>query len=232
MATLVNLCLRNQIDLPYYRLYQEEVCLFLNAGKLLDERMERLFESFDGYLESKLQGRTFGDEQKLVLSYLIKSQWANEQYHRYTILLTPDNNHFSALRGLEQAGLIDKHPSSTTIYPIYVADPVLLSSGYFAELREMFGPGFDSLDETSKKILGVAYRFQRFSKAKAISAKQASFSLWYDSEDASNDIRQFDAFYRKVRYAFNKLEAAGFIRKQDNARGYRLNEDFRRQYLL
>ena len=37
MATLVNLCLENRIDLPFYRIYTEEVRLYLSAGKLLDE---------------------------------------------------------------------------------------------------------------------------------------------------------------------------------------------------
>lgn len=52
MATLVNLCLQNQIDLPFYRMFSEEVCLYLSAGKLLDERMERFFQSLDGHIES------------------------------------------------------------------------------------------------------------------------------------------------------------------------------------
>ncbi len=56
MATLVNLCLANRIDLPYYRIYSEEVGLHLCAGKLLDERMERLFESFNQHLAGRLEG--------------------------------------------------------------------------------------------------------------------------------------------------------------------------------
>jgi predicted HTH transcriptional regulator len=32
MATLVNLCLQDEIDLPYYRLHQDEVRLFVCAG--------------------------------------------------------------------------------------------------------------------------------------------------------------------------------------------------------
>jgi predicted HTH transcriptional regulator len=40
MATLVNLCLENQIDLPYYRFFSQEVCLHLCAGRLVDERMK------------------------------------------------------------------------------------------------------------------------------------------------------------------------------------------------
>ena len=66
MATLVNLCLANRIDLPYYRIYSEEVSLHLTAGKLLDERMERLFESFDQHIAAQLNGGSLTDEQKLV----------------------------------------------------------------------------------------------------------------------------------------------------------------------
>ena len=56
MATLVNLCLANRIDLPYYVLGTEEVKLHLCSGKLLDDRMERLFKGFGSYLEKKLHG--------------------------------------------------------------------------------------------------------------------------------------------------------------------------------
>jgi len=83
-------------DAPYYRFRSEEVCLYLCAGLLLDEGMNRLFQSFDGYIENKLHGNPLTEEQMLVLSYLIKSEWANERLE-YTILLTPDNNHFRAL---------------------------------------------------------------------------------------------------------------------------------------
>lgn len=224
MATLVNLCLRNELDLPFYRLFSEEVCLHLCAGRLLDERMERLFQSFDGHIEAKMQGNPLNQEQKLVLSYLMKSEWANNEL-RYTILLTPDNNHFGALLGLERAGLIQKHPGGTATYPVYVADRVLMGRGYLPELRAMFGPGFDALDAFLKEVLGVVYRFSNFSKARTVSAKQASFSLWYERGGAPGDIEQFDAFYRKVRSAFNRLEKAQFVVKTPGTRtrGYLLN---------
>ena len=231
MATLVNLCLQNQIDLPHYRFFSEEVALYLCAGKLLDERMERLFQSFDGHIGTRLQGNSLTEEQKLVLSYLIKSEWANEK-HRYTILLTPDNNHFAALQGLERAGLIEKHPASTPTYPIYLADRALLAREYLPELRSLFGPSFDALDETSKRLLGVVYRFNNFSNARVVSAKQASFSLWYESGDASEDIQQFDAFYRKVRSRFNKLATSGFVEKKLGTRGYLLQVDYLKTHLL
>jgi predicted HTH transcriptional regulator len=231
MATLVNLCLENRIDLPYYRIYSEEVCLHLCAGKLLDERMERLFESFDRHTATKLEGESLTDEQKLVLAYLIKSEWANEQLG-YTILLTPDNNHFAALGILEKAGLIGKHALSTAAYPIYVADRVLVQRSYVRELRAVFGGAFDDLDETAKAALGVVYRHNHFCRANSVSAKQAAFALWYERSGPAGDIKQFDTFYRKVRNTFNKVQKAGFIEKVDGTRGYVLRHDFKETHML
>lgn len=231
MATLVNLCLENRIDLPYYRIYAEEVCLHLCAGKLLDDRMERLFDAFGRHISSRMDGGSLTEEQKLVLSYLIKSEWANEQ-RRYTILLTPDNNHFVALGLLERAGLISRHAISTAAYPVYVADRVLVQQGYTRELRAMFGAAFDDLDETSKGALGVIYRHNHFCKTGSVSAKQAAFALWYESGGAEGDIKAFDTFYRKVRNTFNKIEKGGFAAKVPGTRGYMLREDYKRTRLL
>ena len=223
MATLVDLALQNHIDLPHYRLRRDEVTLFLCSGRLLDDRLERLFQAFDQYIADKLSGGTLSQPQKLVLAYLIKSEWANEQV-RYTILLTPGNNHFQELLGLERAGLIAKHHCSTAMYPIYVPDRHLVHKDYVSELRDMFGIRFDNLDPLLKDILSVVYRINHFSKAKVVSAKLASFSLWHDRGDA-DDIRAFDAFYRKVRMAFNKLTKGSFVAKPLKSRGYILNPD-------
>lgn len=230
MATLVNLCLQNQIDLPYYRFYQEEVRLFVCAGKLLDDRMERLFLSFDAYIEDKLNGLEPTQSQKLVLAYLIKSEWANEQL-RHSILLTPDNNHYEELVSLERVGLIYKHTESTQLYPLYVVDRELMKRDYIDELRTIFGMTFDAMDSFAKKVLGVVYRFNYFSKIKSVSAKQASFSLWAQEAGSTGDIKAFDTFYRKVRYTFNKLEKDEFIIKSEAGRGYLLNETYRQSHL-
>lgn len=231
MATLVNLCLENRIDLPYYRIYTEEVGLHVCAGKLLDERMERLFESLDRHLAIRLGGGGLTPEQMLVLAYLIKSEWANEQLG-YTILLTPDNNHFAALAGLEKAGLISKHVISTAAYPVYVADRVLVQRTYTRELRDLFGEAFDGVDETAKGALGVVYRHNHFCTVKPVSAKQAAFALWYDRSGPEGDIKQFDTFYRKVRNTFNKIEKAGFVSKVAGTRGYVLRDDFKATHML
>lgn len=221
MATLVNLCLANQIDLPYYLLGTEEVTLYLRHGRLLDERVERLFKGYDRHIEEKMLGNALSEPQKLVLSYLIKSEWANEQV-RYTVLLTPDNNHFHELEALRQVGLIEKHPAGTSIHPVYVADRTLMRKDYLPELRKTFGVSFDSMDRLSKDVLGVVYRFNHFSKAHSVSAKETSFELWA-VRGGADDIKQFDAFYRKVRRAFNLLEEARFVKKMEGRRGYVLD---------
>ncbi len=242
MATLVNLCLENRIDLPYYRIYSEEVCLYLCAGKLVGERMGRLFKSFDKHISDKLDGGNLTEEQMLVLAYLIKSEWANEQL-RYTILLTPDNNHYAVLRTLEKSKLISQHPhSSSAAYPIYFADRVLVQRNYVRELRTIFGEAFDGLDETTKDVLGVVYRHNHFCKVAAISAKETAFALWYESTEAQEDIMQFDIFYRKIRNRFNKLEKDGFVSKVVGKRtpkskvdvtlGYTLRNDYKQTHIL
>ncbi len=231
MATLVNLCLENRIDLPYYRIYTEEVCLHLCAGRLLGERMERLFESFDSHIARRLDGGSLTEEQKLVLAYLIKSEWANEQLG-YTILLTPDNNHFAALGHLENAGLISKHSISTPAYPIYIADRVLVQRSYAKELRGLFGEAFEGLDETTRGALGVVFRHNSFCKVKPVSAKQAAFALWYERRGPEGNIKQFDTFYRKVRNTFNRLEKGGFLAKVEGTRGYILRDDFKTTHIL
>lgn len=220
MATLVNLALQNEIDLPYYLFGTEEVTLYLQTGQLLDDQMERIFQSFDRYIADKLNGNSLTTPQKLVMAYLIKSEWANAQI-RYTVLLTPDNNHFNELLSLEQAGLISKHLASQASNPIYIADRELVRNDYIRELRLLFGINFDALNPLFKRILGVVYRYNHFSKVRVVSAKQASFMLWYDQGGREN-IKAFDAFYRRVRSAFNLLKKDGFVENQ-LPRGYVLS---------
>ena len=220
MATLVNLCLENRIDLPTYRLYSEEVRLFLNAGPLLDRRIETLLNSFDAYVAAKLPGG-LSAEQKQVLAYLMKAQWADERY-RYTILLTPDNNHFEQLLALERAGLIVRHPRSAAIQPIFIVDQVLMQSDYRRELERLFGD-VAALDPLSMRCLNLLYRYGHFSSVGPMGAKKTAFALWHDDHGETQDISAFDRFYRKVRYAFTKLARDGYVVRR-GARGFILNQ--------
>ena len=221
MATLINLCLEDKIDLPYYRLYSEdELGLFLCAGRLVDNRMHELFKSFDGYLEEKLQGRALSEDQMRILTYLMKSEWANREL-RYTILLTPDNNHFRQLHELQECGLISVHPESPPLHPVYVVDRVLIKDDYTSELRSLLGTmGFDPLTPLSKEVLGLIYRFNHFSKTKWVSARQAALILWWKQPSFGPDARAFEGYYRKVKYAFNKLEQGELIRRDGSKPRY------------
>jgi DNA-binding MarR family transcriptional regulator len=232
MATLVNLALENRIDLPTYRIYGEEVCLILKAGPLLGEPMKATLAGFDAYIEQK-NGGALSDEQALVLAYLMKSEEANRRQH-YSILLTPDNNHFGELLKLEQAGLIQKHPRSTAIYQIYVADRVLMQADYRAELEALFGELLSTFDPTTRDCLSVMYRRGQFSRIKQVTAKMAAFAIWYSTEGRREDIRGFDRFYRKIRQTFKNMEEAGLIIRSEGPKrvGYRLNPDYRAPEML
>jgi predicted HTH transcriptional regulator len=230
MATLVNLCLANQIDLPTYRIYSEEVCLFLNAGSLFGERMETYLKTFDAHIREKL-GSDLNEAQKVVLSYLMKSEWANEQHH-HTILLTPDNNHFEQLLSLERAGLISKHEHSTPLQPIYIADRVLMRKDYRMELEDLFGD-VSGLAPLARRCLNVMWRKGQYCTERAVTARQAAFSLWYEDKGVPQSIREFEGFYRKVKTMFNKLEASHYIVRQTvRGRGFVLNSDFKSDHLL
>jgi hypothetical protein len=146
--------------------------------------------------------------------------------------LTPDNNHYVALVGLEKAGLISKHPLSTTSHPIYVADRVLVKRSYVKELRILFGAGFDVLDAKAKEVLGVLYRHNRYCRMKPVSAKQASFALWHEMGGRQGDIKEFDTFYRRIRNIFNKLEKADYVRKVEGTRGYVLRDDHDQTHVI
>jgi len=161
----------------------------------------------------------------------MKSEWGNAQY-RYTILLTPDNNHFEALLGLERYGLIERHSQSTPLYPIYIVDRALMQRDYHRELQQIFGQGLVGLDVTHRDILNLMYRHQQFSRVKAVTAKMAAFYLWNKSASGMQDIKGFDVHYRKIRYAFNRLAKAAFIIKSTERRCFMLNSAYLTQHLL
>jgi ATP-dependent DNA helicase RecG len=230
MATLVNLCLENVTDVPFYRLKTEDVRLHVCAGRLLDERMERHFDAFGGFIASRLGGGVLTDEQKRVLSYLIKSEWLNKR-HFHTILLTPDNNHFAALARLEEAELISKHGLSDSKYPVYFAHPTLVRLDYSAELRQLFGGTFNGLKELQQKVLGVVYRYSNYGGPLNVNAKRASYAIWYE-DGATGTVEEFDRLYRAVRLAFKQLLKLGYLVKMSNAGkfNYRLNGDYNRAF--
>jgi hypothetical protein len=93
---------------------------------------------------------------------------------------------------------------------VYVAGRVLVQLDYVSKLRRFFGPTFDGL--------------KPFHKQGAVSAKAASYAMWYEAGEPGG-VEQFDAHYRRVRTAFNRLLELGYLRKNSGGdKGYLVNE--------
>ncbi len=227
MATLTNIALENQIDLPYYRFYSEDdLGLFIPKGRLFDEKMETLFETYDLFIENALGGIELSQEQKIVLSYLYKSEKANNRY-RYTILLSPDNNHHDSIEKLEKSGLIFKHELSSKLYPVYYVNRELLKTDvdFYSYLRTIYGGGFDNLSNDYKAALVEILKSNNYSKRRAISASQTALNLYYIGF-AKIEAVKLDNFRRKIRMIINRLEESKFIKKLDGKPQYIINTDY------
>ena len=230
MSNLVNEALNNKIDLPYYRFYsKDELGLFIQKGKLIDENFISFINSFDLFIEKSLNGSKLTEDEIAVLAYFYKSEKANLLY-RHTILLTPDNNHFNSISRLENSKLIYKHNESPDLYPVYLLNRELMRDDYVPELRAIFGGDFDDIPELSKQILSLIYQVNNYSKSKSVSATQAGRLLYYKMNLPLNDIKEFDNFKRKVYGIFKKLVSNLFL-IADN-KNYYINIDYNRKSSL
>ena len=227
MSNLVNEALENKIDIPYYRFYsKDDLGLFIQKGKLIDENFISFISSFDFFIETRLNGSKLADDEIAVLAYFYKSEKENLLY-RHTILLTPDNNHFNAITRLEQSGLIYKHEESPDLYPVFLLNRELMRDNYVIELRDVFGGDFDSLSELSKQTLSLIYQINNYSKSKSVSATQAGRLLYYKLSLPLNDIREFDNFKRKIYGIFKKLVSNHFL--ISDKKNYFINANFNRK---
>ena len=220
ISVLVNECLANRIDLPYYRFHTEnEMSLVIRKGKLLDQTIENILESYQGYLYKKTNGVTLNEAHKLVLAYLIKSEKENQNY-RYTILLSQDNNHLEAIQDLKKWDLIYAHPLSEVNKPVFLVDPQLLKNSFIEELRAIFGGVYDNLEQDYKDCLQTIYQYAHFSIKTSVSTNQVSNYLFLKKYKSiqNHQLKEFDNFKRKIRKIFENLTKQGFIQKQD--RGY------------
>lgn len=228
MSTLTNECLANNIDLPYYKFHSaDDLSLYIRKGRLLDEKMESLISAYAGYIEKKLNGDAITAEQKLVLSYFYKSELENKN-ERYTILLTKDNNHLSAINALEDSGLIIKHTISTELNTVYILDKQLFRKDFIIELRKLFGADFDVLSKEGRDVLTSIYEFNNFSKEKFPSANIIGNTLWAKSGNA-NILNGYEDFKRRVRKFVNQMEKRGILERVDNKPFYRINNDFKKR---
>jgi len=220
MASLINACLDNQLDVPYYKqLSENEVMLRLPKGKVLDASMELWLESFGGFILNKTDGEILKDSQKIILSYLYKSQKLNEQ-DRYTILLHEDNNHFEALNYLRNKELIYLHPNSPELYPVYYVHPQMSRSDFSSELIKIFGEHYTLLPSNFKEVLQVIYLFNHFGTNPYVSANGIGNYLYRKHHTYIFDENNFQNFKRNIRSIVNKLEKKNLIYRPDTKKPY------------
>ena len=234
MSSLTNMALENQIDLPYYILYAEQdVGLSIPKGKVLDDEMEWWLKSFEGYITRKTNGRDLNEEQLTALAYFYKSERLNK-IERYTIALTPDNNHYSVITDLQAWGLIFRHPHSPQLYPIFFVDRTFVKFEFIDELRDIFGGSYDILKPEIKEVLNVIYHFNNFGKEiKDVSASQVGDFLFYKKYQAVTDVKGYNEFKRKIRRLVNQLTEKEFLLKGVGGRSrYIINENFARSHSL
>ncbi len=230
MASLTNFALDNAIDVPYYRLYNEnEIGLYIPKGKVLDESSVAWLRSFSKYILKKTGGTELSDEQKTVLAYFRKSELLNRQ-ERFTVNLTPDNNHFEVIKDLEKWNLITKLPQSNLEIQVFQIDPVLHKTDFNIEMRKVFGGAFESLTKDTQQVLESIYQHNEYGTYSEISANLISSHLYFQKHTSVNiDVKDFGNFKRKIRSTINKLEKKGFIRrKQADKPNYEINPEFER----
>ena len=216
MSDLVNSALANQIDLPYYLFHSaDELSLCVPAGKLLDEGTEAWLELTDGLIAQKSDNRPLTDEQRLVLAYILKSEHSN-RLGRYTLALTPSNNHFSAIGALKSWGLIELHSASDRFREVYVPCRELATEDNQTELRTLLGEEFDRLDPLARHTLNMIVLAEKFSRAGGLNAKQVMRLLKTRVPDEYNK-RGEDEFYRAIRYRVERLSPDKKILDEGNA---------------
>lgn len=217
MASLTNACLDNQIDVPYF-LFQNknDISLYVPKGKVLDDDARFWLTSFSGWIYRQTGGRGLNAEEETVLTYFYKSEQHNQR-ERYTILLTPDNNHFDVISKLESYGLISRilGHEDQSIYPLFIVNPILKQDDFYPALRTLFGSSFDLLKPEYKDVLEAIYLHNEYSKDHAISAKATDLFLYTRKHKVVRNLREYDTYSRKVRTIVNKLEKKGFIERAD-----------------
>lgn len=230
MSSLTNLALENEVDIAYYILYAEQdIGLFIPKGKVLDDEAEWWLKSFRGYIFRQTNGRDLTIEQQTVLSYFFKSERLNK-IERYTIALTPDNNHFSVISDLENWKLIYRHPQSPELYPVYLVDRTLTKFEFIDELRSIYGGAYDNLGIDYKDVLNVIFHFNEYGRnIKDINAAQVGDFLFFRKHQKVFDVKKYNEYKRKVRRIIEALTKQEYLLKSISGRpNYIINKDFKR----
>lgn len=212
MATLVSACLENQIDVPYYDLsVPDRISLVIPSGKLMDDDTQRWAASFNLYMQDRLGGR-ITPEHIRVLAYLLKSERLNQQRH-YTILLSRNNNHFDVLADLKQAGLVQEHPGSSSVYtPVYVLDQELKMVDFASRIETLTGKPLTGLDPVALRVLNIIYRYNHYNR-QPVKPNAITPELYAQLYGKKIDPTTYESLGRKVRRICGDLLAADLLSK-------------------
>lgn len=221
LTSLIDACLENVIDVPFYNLTDGEIKLTIPQGNVYDNAMKFWIDSFSGYIIRKYL-RELNSDEKIMLSFFYKSEMLN-RLECHTILLTMDNNHSEIIANLEEKGLILKNMLSSEIYPIYQVDRTLMKKDFSEELKAIFKNEYDLLKPEYQEVLQGIYRHNTYALAtEAVSANSIGSFIYMKNKKYSLDmLSDYENFKRKVRNIFNQLENKGFIRRKDG----KLKED-------
>ncbi len=228
MAELTNMALENRIDVAYYLLHNpNEIVLCIRKGRVLDRMANNWLDSFESHCQRKTNGRVLSEDQKTVLAYLYKAELLNRE-NRYTITLTPDNNHKSAITSLKDWGLLELHPQSSRRRPVYLVDRTMLKWDFFTELRSIFQDDFDGLKSLHKEILNTVFHFETHgSKQINLNAALIGDQLFFKENTVVNDVKIYNDFKRKIRKAVRELREGGFIIPPETAKSYKINKQYK-----
>jgi predicted HTH transcriptional regulator len=215
MATLVSVCLENQIDVPYFNLsIPETIDLVIPSGKLMDEETKRWVNSMYGYLNKRLNGK-ITQNHEFVLAYLLKSERLNQK-RLYTILLSPSNNHLDVLADLKQSGLVEEHPSASSEQtPIYILDKELTIVDFTQQIEKQAGKTLTGLDHVQKKILNIVYRYNQYND-QSIKPNHITPELYAQLYGKVIEPTAYESLGRKVRKICNDLTKAEILSKKAN----------------
>ena len=222
MATLVSVCLENQIDVPYYDLsIPDMVSLIIPSGNLIDEETQRWVNSFYGYINERLNGK-MTKEHEIVLAYIMKSERLNEKRF-YTILLSPSNNHSDVLLDLKKANLIIEHSTiNSEQTPIYMVDRQLVINDFSEQIESQIGIKVKSFGEVNAKILNIIYRYNTYNKQsiKPSIITPELYSLIYGKEINPTT---YESLGRRVRKICRDMQKANIL-EQEEDRSYRIKK--------
>lgn len=226
LTSLINACLDNQVDVPYYIL-SDEIKLFISKGSVLDDEMNTWLNSFSGYIHNKI-GRALSSEERIMLAFFKKSEALN-RLNRYTILITADNNHSEVIATLEEQKLIFSNPDSPELYPIYQVERVLMQKDFAKEIEAIFGKRWSELKPEYKDCLNAIYQYNTFGNPDEIISANSIGNFLYATKNNKNiNLSKYENFKRRIRNIFNNLEKRGFIvRKEGKTKDEGGKPDFR-----